>query len=122
MEDITVEEIIYPEIAFIDKGDVLEVFTRIRKSHKGKYYFLDYKNGESYSDVSNRGLIRQRLLANLHFEIYIILFVGEIDAKKTHSLLDELPQYEVDKNKKSEKERLIEKYKLYKQKNAASNP
>lgn len=123
MEDTTIEEIIYPEIAFIDKGNVIEVFTRVRKSHKGKYYFLDYKNGAEYVSEGDKEMQKQKLLTNLHFEVYIILFVGEIDSKKTHSLYDDMPQYEADKNKQSEKDRLVEKYKLYKfAKNDSVNP
>lgn len=101
-----IENIIYPEIAFIDKGDVIEVFTRVRKSCRGKWYLMDYKNGTQIQGKMDLVLEKEKLLAKLHFDVYLILIVGEVNPK--------MKMFEEDKSNKSEKNRLIEKYKLYK--------
>src|SRR5450631_2167017 len=109
------EEIIYPEILFAEDEKTLVVFTRLRKRSNGIYYYWDYKQVHYCDDTTDRQLEKEKLLVQLHFEIYMIQIIGKIDHKQRTT--DNLPLFEKCISQKLEEMRLIEKYQLNNQTN-----
>lgn len=109
------DEVIYPEILFADNGTTMVIFTRLRKRSNGKYYFWDYKQVHNCNPEDNRAVEKEKLVAQLHFEVYLIHIMGKVDHKVR--TIENMPLFEKDANQTSEERRLIEKYQLSNQTN-----
>lgn len=109
------ESVIYPEILFVEDEKTMVVFTRLRKRSNGVYYFWEYKQVRYLEPDTDRADLKEKLLTQFHFEIYMIQVMGKVDRKAR--TIDNLPLFEKDKSQKSEEVRLIEKYQLSNQTN-----
>lgn len=103
-------DVIYPEILFTENEDLMVVWTRLRKRNNGIYYFWDYKQVRPVKPGDDMAIEKEKLVTQLHFEIYMIQIMGVID--KTVRKADNSPLWEKDASQKSEERRLIEKYNL----------
>ena len=116
MEDtVNPNDVIYPEILFAEEADKMVVWTRLRKRNNGIYYFWDYKQARLVEPDADRAAEKEKLITQLHFEIYMIQVMGVID--KNARKEDNTPLWERDGSQKSEERRLIEKYQLNNQTN-----
>ncbi len=109
------DNVIYPEILFAENEETMVVFTRLRKRSNGIYYFWDFKQVKYLTPEVDRLIAKEKLLEQLHFEIYMIQIAGKINSKLR--TVDGLPLFEKDISQKSEEMRLIEKYQLNNQTN-----
>lgn len=109
------DSVIYPEILFTENEGMMVAWTRIRKRSNGKYYFWDYKQVRSIEPEMNRALEKEKLMQQMHFEIYMVQVMGKIDHKVR--TIENLPLFEKDPNQQSEERRLIEKYQMSNQSN-----
>src|SRR6185437_11916970 len=108
MEDtVKPEEVIYPEILFAEDEKTMVVWTRLRKRNNGIYYFWDYKQIGFINPNEDRVVAKERLMTQLHFEIYMIQVMGTIN--KTVRKEDGTPLWEKYISQKSQEKRLIEK-------------
>lgn len=111
------DEVIYPEILFAEDDNMMVAWTRIRKRSNGKYYFWDYKQIRNCEPDGNRIIGKEKLLTQLHFEVYLIQAMGKINSLARKKVINEvtkeeeqIPLFEKDPNQTSEERRLIEKY------------
>jgi hypothetical protein len=109
------ENVIYPEILFAEDEATMVAWTRLRKRSNGIYYFWDYKQIHQCQPEDDRPSIKERLMTQLHFEIYMIQIMGKIDPKQR--TVDKLPLFEKCASQTSEEKRLIERYQLNNQTN-----
>lgn len=117
------DDVIYPEVLFTENESMMVAWTRLRKRSNGKYYFWDYKQVRYCKLETDRSAEKEKLIAQLHFEIYIIQVMGKINTFLKKSGINEfgveeqVPLFEKDISQKSEERRLIEKYQLSNQSN-----
>lgn len=93
---------IYPKIEIRETEATIELFTTLRKKHRGKWYLWEFYQKYLYRGDKDKQKVQ--LIERLHQEVYFIIITGKISNKIVD--MNGSPLFRKDQNQISESERI----------------